>query len=258
MPQSAKISFFPCDNGDSVLMESDGTIIMTDINYRQSAQDDSEDEIQDFSPEIRNSCAEDRLNLFVLTHPDEDHCRGIDEIFHMGKPENWIQDPAEGDPKILIAEIWCSPYAANLKNSDIKDDAKPMIREIHRRKKLSSVVAGNKDGNRLVIMDTENSQSDEIGPFSWRLIAPTPEELDLANSEDQNPSSLGIVWTVKVNGYNSKESTPRGGGFGLTPRRGWFALPPKEARELSRYLSLNDVYLFLLVFFPCLPGALHT
>ena len=35
----------------------------------------------------------------------------------------------------------------------------------------------------------------------------------------------------------SKESTPEGGGFGITPKRGLFALPPEEARKLSPYLS---------------------
>ena len=206
MATTNKITFFASGNGDSVLLQAHGRTVMTDINYRAGrAQDNDDDEAPDFAPDIRAAGPNDHLDIFVLTHPDQDHLGGFGEVFHLGPPGDWDDDPDEGAVKIIVDEIWCSPYAAD--PHDTTKVSKPVIDEIKRRKKLRGTAEGDKDGNRLVVMDTGTHESGEVtGGLGWRLLAPTPEEADIPESDDpdkptsSNRSSLVIRWTITVGG----------------------------------------------------------
>ncbi len=201
-----RITFFASGNGDTVLIEAHGKTILTDINYRTGrCQDEDDDEAPDFADDIRKACANDHLDLFVLTHPDQDHLNGFGEIFHLGAREDWDDDPDEGPVKIIVDEIWCSPYSADPHYTT--DCSEPVVKEIKRRKALAGTSAANTAGNRLVIMDTDSHHSGKfVEGINWRLLAPTPEEADIPESDDpeqpstSNPSSLVIRWTITVDG----------------------------------------------------------
>ncbi len=203
-----RVTFFPSGNGDAVLLESGDCKIMTDINYRSGTQNDDDDECPDYGPDIREACNQDMLDVFVLTHPDEDHCRGVGNVFYLGPPEHWDDDPDEGDTLILIKELWCSPYAASPHYAT--DDTKPMINEIKRRKKLQGTAAGNQVGNKLKILTTDTHSSGDVGAFQWTLIAPTKDEADIpppdkdGTRHSANSSSLCIVWSLNVLGYDNR------------------------------------------------------
>lgn len=207
--KSNKITFFACDNGDASLIEAHGWTIMTDINYRQAAADEDDDQVLDFAPEIRKACNDDRLSIFVLTHPDEDHLRGFGEIFHLGKPENRDDNPDDDTMKIIVDEIWCSPYATNPNYET--DISKPVLDEIARRKNLLGTKEGEYSGNRLRILSATDASLEFVTPgVEWRLLAPTEEEANIPESKEgsdeknsSNPSSLVIQWTITVGGKQS-------------------------------------------------------
>lgn len=194
-----KVTVFAAGCGDSVMIEAHNKVVLTDIHYRKSqAEDDENDQVPDFAPDIRKACGDSHLDVFVSTHPDKDHVAGFCEIFHCGHPDSWDSDPDEGEPKIIIDEIWCSPYGANPHYTT--DQAKPLVDEIKRRKALIGTLDGDRGGNRLVIMDTATHTSGKItDSFEWRLLAPTPAEWDIPNTDpptSSNPTSLVIQWTV--------------------------------------------------------------
>lgn len=187
------------------MIEAHRKVVLTDIHYRAArAQDEDDEEALDFAPEIRKACSDNHLDVFVSTHPDKDHVRGFCDIFHCGDPDTWDPDPDEGEPKIIVDEIWCSPYGADPHYTT--DESKPLIDEIRRRKKLQRTIEGERAGNRLQIMDTGSHSTGQIAEgFDWRLLAPTPSEAEVPETEEgcppasSNGTSLVIQWTIKRN-----------------------------------------------------------
>ena len=198
-----KCTFFACGCGDSVLIEAHRKVVLTDIHYRAGrAQDEEDDEALDFAGDIRRACGDNHLDVFVSTHPDKDHVLGFTELFHCGSPDDWVRDPEDGEPKVIVDEIWCSPYGANPHYTT--DQSQPLLDEIRRRKALQGTAEGNRAGNRLQIMDTTSHTTGAIADgFEWRLLAPTPSEWDIPKAEEgcpptsSNPTSLVIQWTVR-------------------------------------------------------------
>lgn len=202
-----KLTIFSVGNGDTILIEAHDKTILTDVHYRARANDDADDDALDFAPDLRDACADDRLDIFVLTHPDIDHLRGFSDLFHVGSPELRDGDPDEGEVKIIVDEIWCSPYSAD--PNYVTDEAKSLIDEIKRRKILMDNPQGENPGNRLRILDSDSESGDFLVPgIEWRLLAPNQDECDIPDAKDgedpasSNQTSLVIQWTINVSGSN--------------------------------------------------------
>jgi hypothetical protein len=197
-----KFTIFASGCGDTLLLEAHRKVILTDVRYRTGqAQDPDNDDVPDFSPDIRLACGNGHLDVFILTHPDQDHLAGFCELFHCGRPSTWVADPAHGEPKLLVDEIWCSPYSANPHYTT--DASEPVIREIKRRLALRGTLEGQLDGNRIVVMDTTtHTEGLIVDGLRWRLLAPTPAEWNIPKARpdepptSSNPTSLIMQWTV--------------------------------------------------------------
>ena len=85
---NAKITFFPVDNGDMTLVELEsGRTILIDTNIRAAA-DDPDDPTRDVAKDLRDRLKRDDqgrlyVDVFLLSHPDQDHCSGLDKHFHL-------------------------------------------------------------------------------------------------------------------------------------------------------------------------------
>jgi hypothetical protein len=214
---TAKVTFFPVGNGDMTLLDThEGRKILIDCRIRGG------DEYPDVLTELRDRLdrdAEGRLyvDLFVWSHPDEDHCQGIKEYFHLGKPEDW----SKKKDLIFINEIWSSPIVwkrADRAKHKLTDDARALNAEVKRRVNNYKVnkqfdignyvlVLGNdEDGKTDAIQDivlqldqiTSTINGSEDNSFSARLLGPTAlSELD-EEEEKLGKNHSSVIMNYKL------------------------------------------------------------
>lgn len=226
---AATISFFPVGNGDMTLITTNnGKKILIDCNIRQG--DDYPDVLEQLREKLERDSSE-RLfvDLFVWSHPDEDHCRGVKSSFHLGKPEDW----KEKDDLIFINEIWSSPmvYRRASKNHTLSEDAKALKAEVKRRVNVFEKDSENGIGDMVLILgEDEDGQTDGIqdivlqlddeiskinqitdSSFKAKLLGPTAKS-DLDEDEEKigkNHSSVIFNYQLSV---GSKKANFLSGG----------------------------------------------
>jgi hypothetical protein len=176
---SAKISFFPVDNGDmTLLVFESGRRVVVDVNIRQAADDDDDDETPDVASMLRDRLKRDSqgrlyVDAFLLSHPDEDHCRGLDRHFHLGPTDTW----KKAEDKIIIREMWSSPIVFRRKDrigETICPDAEAWRKEARRRVNLykaSQSKSNINDGDRVLILgeDIDHKTDGVCTCSSWGL-----------------------------------------------------------------------------------------
>lgn len=154
----SKIKFYPVDNGDTVLIKVDKTTIQIDANIRES--DDCYDVMSDLLDEFsKDGEGKYHLDLFMLTHPDEDHCHGIDTYYYLGDPDKYSDEDLEND-LVIIDELMVTPM---LFTDATSAPAKALKKEAERRRKLWDENSSDKTkaGNRLVIIGYDGDKKYE-------------------------------------------------------------------------------------------------
>ena len=207
------------------LVESEeGTKILIDMNIRNDA-DDPNSCTPDVAKELRDRLVRDSqrrlfVDVLLISHPDEDHCRGLSKHFHLGPPDEWSPQT----DKILIREVWSSPmvFRRASRQHVLCDDAKAFNSEARRRAR-KHLEAGRlaSDGNRILILgeDEEGKTNDlqdilvrvdmDIVQFNGqrdnsiqvRLLAPFPEgSVDDEELLKKNNSSTILRFALKGDG----------------------------------------------------------
>jgi hypothetical protein len=226
---TATISFFPVGNGDMTLIglaDANQTKILIDCNIRDAA-DDPEDPTRDVAADLRARIGRDAkgrpyVDVFALSHPDQDHCNGLIDHFYLGAPENYPDDGApDASKRILIHEIWSSPmvFRRASRCHTLCEDAKAFNREVKRRVGLNKAKGfiGVQAGDRVLVMgEDEDGKTDNMEPilvridttfnrvngtvspcFSARLLAPMSKSDD--DTEDllsKNHSSVILNFSI--------------------------------------------------------------
>lgn len=236
------ITFFPVDNGDMTLVkfgDASGTTLLIDVNIRQDADDPDNDDCRDVAQDLRGRLKKDAkgrpyVDAFLLSHPDQDHCRGLERHFYLGALADYPDDDADyADKKIVIRELWSSPivFRRASKNHTLCDDAKAFNKEARRR------VAANRknnfnveDGDRIKVLGKDiDGKTDDLAPichevnsvfstirgsasafFSARLLGPFEPQDDEDKEElmAKNQSSVIINFTLAADSI-----TPKGANF---------------------------------------------
>lgn len=172
------IKFYPVGNGDCNLITIGGANkkMMFDCNFRQKAEDEN-DEMYDVLGDLLDNelttkkCGLPFLDAFLLTHPDQDHCRSFADKFYLGDPDA-VSPSAKDDKKILIGELWYSPRVFEEQTGDLNADAKAFKKEAKRRMALykSDPRKADKDGNRIRIIGwTDNP---DLKGLEDRIVTP--------------------------------------------------------------------------------------
>ncbi len=155
------VTFYPVRNGDTTLIElSDGATVLIDCRFLGE-----DNRVYDVHGDLlarvgRDGAGRPHLSTFILTHPDQDHCCGFTDGFHVGSPGDYTAaDKREG--KIIIDELWFAPRIFNEYEGDLCGDAVEFREEAQRR--IDLYLSGDKSrsqsGNRLrVIGYSDNPQ----------------------------------------------------------------------------------------------------
>jgi hypothetical protein len=213
-----EITFFPVGNGDMTLIKlSSGRKILIDINIRQPG-----DEARDVLRDLRERLDEDGegrpyVDVMVLSHPDQDHCRGLREHFHLGPLSDY--PTKEEASKVVIREMWSSPlvFRRASKKHTLSDDAKAWNTEAKRRVALFREEGELEDGDRILIMGEDaDGKTDDIldiviktdqrittvagkaeANFSALLLAPmNADSEEEAEELSKNESSIIINYSI--------------------------------------------------------------
>lgn len=179
---STIVTYFPVDNGDMTLIalgDTTGTKVLIDCNIREAA-DDPEDDTRDVAKDLRARIKRDAkkrpyLDAFLLSHPDQDHCRGLEKHFYLGPPADYPDDKkADQEKRIFIRELWSSPlvFRRASKLFVLCEDANAFSAEARRRVKVNrdKKFSGVEEGNRILILgEDEDGKTDDLGPILVKL-----------------------------------------------------------------------------------------
>lgn len=221
------LKIYPVANGDTTLIKlSDLSTILIDCKIRSEKEDQSGNAIfdvkSDLLSEVQKRDSKPFIDLFILSHPDEDHCLGFAKTFYKGDPSGYSDKNKENN-EIMIDELWVT---SNLFNNAVSEDAKAIKREAERRRKLwtdddsKKNISGNKirmigyDGDSRFDKVPNNVPGDTVslkeingkssGNFEIFIHGPFKKSLIIANSEkDKNFSSIILQLRFKEYSYNN-------------------------------------------------------
>lgn len=218
---TAKLTFFPVGNGAMTLVELEsGKTVLIDINVRAKA-DDPSDSTPDVMKQLKERIKRDDegrfyIDAFLLSHPDQDHCRGLQNHFHLGPPADF----SKSSDKILIREVWSSPMvfrrASNLHT--LCEDAKAFNAEAKRRVKVFRDGGTPGDGNRILILgEDQDGKTDDLGAilvkadtvfskvngqadqtFSARLLAPHPNHQEETEEDISTKNHSSTILNISL------------------------------------------------------------
>jgi hypothetical protein len=160
----ATITYFPVGNGDTVLVRlADKTDILFDCNITEASRDEEDESRYDVHSHLIKLLKKDQaktpyIDAFILTHPDQDHCRGFTSTFYAGDPAKYGDSHREDD-LIRIDELWFTPRLFTRAETDICDEALAFRKEAKRRMKLyrENDPSRSNSGNRLRIIGYSDS-----------------------------------------------------------------------------------------------------
>lgn len=152
--------FWPVGNGDSsTIVANSDHVIQIDLYQMECSAEEDDPHAQVVEELVALLPKKDKkpyLSLFVLTHPDQDHCQGFSELLK----------------QVSIGEIWFTPRVFREFSGDLCDDAKSFKKEINRRVKKTIEAKGDPGtGERVRIIGyDELLQEDDYKGFPKALL----------------------------------------------------------------------------------------
>ena len=225
---SSTIKYYPVCNGDqSLITLEDKTTILIDCNIREGSKGDDDETLFDAHQDLLDSIQRDSndipyIDVFILTHGDQDHCRGFRKNFYQGDPSKYNKTDKDNN-LIMVDAMWFSPMIAEYHNSN--DDETAYQEEAERRLELhrKNDPSRNNPGNRIRIIGYDgdkkyndldkmrsvpgdvvtrfNDKDQEL--FSIFIHSPFKEQL-MAETIDKNHASIVFQARFKENKFSTE------------------------------------------------------
>lgn len=235
-----EVTYFPVGNADMTLLKlRDGTVVLIDCYLQEAATDTSPTVAKDLIDQLpKDAKKRPYVDIFILTHPDEDHCKGAKQYMHLGSPSDY--DDQSADKKIFIRQMWSSPliFRRQSKSHKLCDDAQALNTEAKRRVQkyrdsTATSISGMAEGEQIRLIgsdwkrddgsnrlaDLDGIRTQVKGKISWSDDAGSPlvevyvhgpldpsEGESFASNEEtlsKNGSSIILRWKVFAKAPNS-------------------------------------------------------
>lgn len=167
-----KVTYFPVGSADMSLVQlENGFTILVDCYLQEKATQNKPTVADDLYERLpRDDKNRPYVDVFLLTHPDQDHCKGAKEFLHLDRPDKYNDNPDSGvRKKIFIREMWSSPLIyrrrschRRAKKYNLCDDAVAINTEAKQRVKIykEKYPDPNADGNRILILGSDYKDDD--------------------------------------------------------------------------------------------------
>lgn len=238
---AATLTFFPVGTGDMTLVQfADDSTLLIDMHIRAAA-DDADDDTPDVAKDLRSRLKRDNkgrpyVDAALLSHPDKDHCTGLEKHFHLGALSDYADDgKPDAEKRIVIREMWSSALVFRRANRKagftLSSDASAWSAEARRRIGVSrkNQFVGVQDGDRILVMgEDEGGKTDDLAPilvkageyfnrlngqhsafFKAQLLAPLPAG-DSAEEETLSKNNSSVVLNIQI---AASRTTPDGCKF---------------------------------------------
>ena len=261
MAKNATIKFYPVENGDtSLIILEDRTTILVDCNIRNCDNEEIYDVKKDLLQSVQYVNGVPHVDVFILTHGDQDHCRGFKKSFYLGAPEKYSEaDKKEG--LIRVDTMWFSPMIAE-ENSNDDEDAHQ--KEAERRLDLHRKKDPKKDnpGNRIKIIGYDGSKEykdldhlrakpgDIVSRFNDRdqvlfsifIHAPFKEHLEALGNDKKNSTSIVFQARFK-NTSNQQDFSALAMFGGDSDHTSWCIILEKTRKYKNEHALKWDLFL---------------
>ena len=229
------IKYYPVGNADCTLIKLDnGMTILVDCQILSDLTDGNGKQVMfDVKADVLKELKKDRLgrpyvDLFISTHPHDDHCKGFAGNFYCGDVSDY--DKNKNKDEIIVKELWITPRGLN---NNLSAPAEDIRKEAKRRRKLydDDVDFQGSEGNYLRIIGYDKDKEFDNRycyvpgklvttvheeSLSWLDIfihAPFKEDVETSKKyDDKNATSVVVQFGFKINGYTEYKSRVLMGG----------------------------------------------
>lgn len=131
-----KIKFYPVGNGDCILIKlNNGKTIIVDCCIPKIDESNKQFDVKaDLLNELNRKNGIPYVDLFISTHPHDDHCKGFEEMFYHGDPSEYSKGMNKN--KIVIGELWITPRGIG---NQLAGSAETIRQEAKRRRELFTI-----------------------------------------------------------------------------------------------------------------------
>ncbi len=222
---NADCSLIKLDNGKTIIVDCQLLADLTDGQGKRVMFDVKADLLKELKRDVYDRPF---VDLFISTHPHDDHCKGFSGNFYHGDVSDYDKD--KNKDEIIIEELWITPRGIKNELSSPSEDVR---KEAKRRRKLYDSDANFKgsQGNYLRIIGYDEDK-DFDGRYcyvpgklvtmvhgeslAWLDIfihAPFKEDVETSKkSDDKNATSIVVQLAFKVAGYIGYKSRVLMGG----------------------------------------------